>query len=273
MNKVIETLYRVKRSILGRIYSRFKPDSLHLKQVEYKNASFLVVANEDVGWRLISDKSYENDELECLLPLIKKDDVCVDIGGNIGIYSVFMAKKAYEGIVHVFEPSAFNIKIININIAINNVSSNVLLHDYVVSDRVGDIKFSVSEDSAYSSIIATNRKKEARSIETASVTLDEMFYSKGLRVDICKIDVEGAELLALKGAQKLLSDPKLRPRALLVELNQENQSVYDYRPEDVIMFMEKQGYNVHSIVKEKLVKGWPHKGCSEDALFMIRDID
>lgn len=254
------------RGARSRLYKPFRPQKPLLKQVEFRDSSFLVLANEDIGWRLIVHKEYEQNEIKCLERLIYKDDVCVDVGANVGIYSVFMARKAYEGQVIAFEPVPLNRKILATNLALNEIT-NVQISDSLLSDAAGVVEFSISEDSAYSSIRPTNRKKEALTLNAQTSTLDELFHKKNQKIDVIKVDVEGAELLVLKGGEKLLSTPALRPRTLLVELDAQNQAVYDYRPEDVVEYMQTLSYSVYSVADGKLIKGWLHERGMIEAVF------
>jgi len=255
------------RSTKAKLYKPFRPQKRLLKHVEYRGASFVVLANEDVGWRLMTRKTYEENEIQILEELIKKKDVCLDIGGNIGIYSIFMAKKAFQGKVIAFEPIPINRNIIALNASLNEIK-NIEIRDCVLSDISGSIEFSISEDSAYSSLKATNRKEEAYSFVVQSKTLDELFTKENKKVDIVKIDVEGAELLVLKGGKGLFSDINLRPRILLLELSSKNAATYGYKPESVIEHMASLGYTAYSIMNFSVKKGWPCKGCSENVLFL-----
>ena len=69
------------------------------------------------------------------------------------------------------------------------------------------------------------------------ITLDEMFANPRRPTDVIKIDVEGAELLVLRGASRLLSDAHLRPRAILAELNPTNQRTYGSAPDELVAFV------------------------------------
>ena len=258
-----DKLVRARLGLLRRLYSKERL----LGQVEYRSCNFIVPINEDVGGRLVVFREYERDEIECLEQLIRKDDVCIDVGANIGIFSLFMARKAWNGQVIAFEPLALNRDLLSANAALNGVN-NIEVCDCVLSDVVGGLSFSVSEDPGYSSIRPTDRKREAFSLNAQSNTLDNLFREERQRVDVIKVDVEGAELLVLQGGETLLSTPQLRPRALLVELNAQNQSVYNYEPEDVVKYMDTLNYSAYPVTGRGLEKGWPRKGCTEDVLFV-----
>jgi FkbM family methyltransferase len=271
---VIEIARRIGRSVRARalkmVLSPFRPKTLTFKQVTYRGGKFVVMANEDIGWRLISKRGFEELELSCIERLIRDDDVCLDIGANIGIYTVFMAKKASKGRVFAFEPVPVNRSVMTLNVLLNELC-NVEIKDFALSDSSGAVKFSVAEDGAYCSIRATDRKRELRSVLVNAATLDEVFAHGKVKVDIVKIDVEGAELLVLKGGQRLLADPALRPRALLVELSAENSDKYGYSVEDVIRFMGSLEYQFSSVGRTGLQKVGVRSRQSLSGLFLLKE--
>ena len=67
------------------------------------------------------------------------------------------------------------------------------------------------------------------------------------RLDAIKIDIEGAELFALKGALNSIKNHK--PRYILIELNQETSRAAGYEVRDVIQFLENLGYRWHELSK------------------------
>lgn len=265
-----KTLKKIQKIVRHHLAKPFRPKERLIKQVQYQGATFAVFANEDVGWRIIAEKDYEDQDIECFLGLVREDDICVDIGGNIGIYTVLMSSRARKGQILTFEPVAINRSLLSLNIELNNIT-NAKVYDLALSNSTSPIQFSVSEDAAYSSIRPTGRKEEATSVTVPSDTLDNLFASKGRGVNIMKIDVEGAELLVLQGGAQLLADRNLRPRAILVEVNPVNQTPYGYTPEDVLRFMEQFDYQPFSITDDGVKRGWPHGRASEDVLFLTKD--
>lgn len=161
----------------------------------YRGSEFLVDTSEDVGWRLFRDGNYELWEIEIIEQFIESADVCIDVGGNIGIYSVFFGRKTdSSGRVYVFEPVPANQYILRFNLMLNDIA-NVHLVDAVVSDKEGKIEFSISEDAAYSSIHHTGRKEASGSLIKDSITLDNFLSGNLDKIGVVKIDTEGAELL------------------------------------------------------------------------------
>jgi FkbM family methyltransferase len=245
----------------------WRPKKPEVRQIRYRGAQFAVLANEDVGWRLVVHGHYEPREWSSLEGLIHATDLCVDIGANVGIYSVLMAQKAPRGRVVAFEPLPLYCTLLDLNSRLNGLT-NIEIRSSAVGDKGTHEEFSVAEDGAYSSLRPTGRKPESECIQVPSVTLDEVFARTGEKVDIIKVDVEGAELLVLMGGRALLSDAKLRPRALLVELEPSNEEVYSYTPADVISLMKQLNYNVYSLVREGVVRGYSAHRCVESVLFL-----
>jgi FkbM family methyltransferase len=193
-----------------------------LQHVSVHNFEMLVFSNEDVGRQIWLFGSYEPDETRYFNDIIKADDVCFDIGGNVGYFALLMSKAAAAGSVHVFEPIPMNATLVKANAELNGLS-NVLVNNVAVGAEEGSANFSISIDSAYSSMRATGRIAEAQSIEVPLITLDNYIDRTGIRkVDIMKVDVEGAEDMVLVGASALLSDSARRPRVVLLELFDEN---------------------------------------------------
>jgi FkbM family methyltransferase len=256
------------KGLRRRFFQHFRPIERTLKHIKYRNAEFIVTSNEDVGWRLITKKAYEPHEISCLESILKKDDICIDIGSNIGIYSIFIGLKAFHGTVHSFEPISLNRRIIALNAEINDLK-NVVIHHQVVSDHNGSVTFEISEDSGFSSLISTNRKKTISTISTDSITLDNFLGNLGIKgVGVIKIDVEGAELRVLKGATDLLASPDFKPRALLIECCDLNQTSFGYSPKDLLAFMQQYGYQAYSVTENGPVLGWPIRNGGDDVLFL-----
>lgn len=158
--------------------------------------------------------SYENEAFDQLKEVIAKDDIILDIGANFGYFSLFFSIKSPEGNVHAFEPIPASKKLLDKHLAKNNIT-NVSTFEAGISNEIGSIEFTHSENLAANtykseSPIYSNSKK----IKVKVTTIDEFVKLKNLeKLDFIKIDVEGAELDVLKGAEKTLK--LLKPKLLL----------------------------------------------------------
>jgi FkbM family methyltransferase len=227
-----------------------------LKHLKVQGFEILAFANEDVGRHLAILGQYEADETRFFRNTIKSTDICFDIGGNVGFFSLVMAQTASQGVVHVFEPIPLNAAVIRANCELNALRS-VRVNNVAVGGEEGTASFSISVDSAYSSMHATGRIAEAQSIDVPLITLDRYITENDIaQVDVMKIDVEGAEGMVLDGGTALLSDPDRRPRMILLELFDENLIPFGTSVAVIIKQMMDFGYRPHVLAAggERLVK-------------------
>lgn len=249
----------------------FRPKKTQLWHLRYRGCHFVVAINESVGWRLLTQREYERSAIEVLESVIKPSDTCVDVGANIGVFSVFMARRAHQGKVYVVEPIQLNRRLISLNLGLNGLENTEII-DGVLSDHLGEVDFTVYENSAFSSLYDTwsgvlSIREKTR---VPSRTLDSLFAERGERVDVIKIDVEGAEQLVLKGGKALFSSSELRPRAILVEVSSRNQEAYGFRAGDIVSNLEELGYDPHRITADGLRRGWAD-GDGEEVLFLLSE--
>lgn len=266
MNQLTRKAVRRFKEVRYRLSRWRRPQGRTIRQVRYRGMTLVVLANESVGWRIIGAREYEDWELDSLAALIRPDDLCIDVGANVGVYTVFMAKHATAGSVIAFEPVPLNRDLLTLNVRLNEVT-NTEIRDSVVSDVAGPVRFSISADGAYSSMRSTGRKPTVQEMTIQGTTLDDECLDSGRHIGVVKVDVEGAELLVLRGAQRLLSSPDMRPRVLLIELDAVNERVYGTSPADIISYLSEFGYRAHSITPRGIEAGYPRPGCVCDALF------
>jgi FkbM family methyltransferase len=192
-----------------------------VRHVRLPGFEILALANEVVGRQILYLRDYEPDESAFFRQQIRSEDICFDVGGNVGYYSMLMGRCAARGQVHVFEPIPLNAAMIRTSAELN-AFDNLTINTVAVGSEKGATTFSVSVDSAYSSLRATGRRAEERSIDVPIVSLDDYMAEHGIpRVDILKVDVEGAEGLVILGANRMLRGAG-RPRIVLLELFDEN---------------------------------------------------
>jgi len=224
-----------------------KPKILHSRINEY---DLLVLANEDVGRAIYFGKSYEPVETKYLRKMISSDALCVDVGANVGYFTMLMAQTARGGRVHAFEPIALNAALLRTSMELNGFT-NIRINQCAVGDSVGVISFSQSSDSAYSSIHDTQRKPLERTLTVPVTTLDDYLERETVkRVDILKVDVEGAEGLVVAGASRLLSDETRRPQVIMLELFDPNLRAFGSSVKTVTEKMETFGYKPFVVNEE-----------------------
>lgn len=175
---------------------------------------------------------------------VKPGDVFYDIGANIGTYTILAAQSAgSHGKVYAFEPHSANFTRLLDNVRVNNFEATVVPCNFALHDRQGFFPFNYVSGNAgtANSQLASSRdafKKEFRpeiSELKYSTSIDELVATEEfIPPQHIKIDVDGNELLILRGMSQLLRSSK-RPKSVQVEINK------PYR-DDILSFMVNHQY-------------------------------
>lgn len=155
---------------------------------------------------LLLQGRYSPDESRLLESILTQGDVFVDIGAHAGYFSILASSLVGEkGAVLAFEPAPAMQELFRENVALNE-QSNILLFPYAASDKSGEAVFFVSMTHAGSSSLRSPDTNATVEIKVRTVLVDQCLGPDVKeRVKLVKVDVEGAELLALEGMRDLLS--------------------------------------------------------------------
>jgi FkbM family methyltransferase len=171
-----------------------------------------------LGWLqkilFLKPENYEAETQEALRVLIKPGMTVLDIGANTGYFTVLMADLVGPtGRLYSFEPFAANLRLLKDNVKANHLSwvqvIPVALSDHEGTailhiNPVNDGGHSLGDSGTNSDMAGWDRAALQETVATE--TLDGFLEKNGVaRVDVIKIDVEGAETLVFAGASKLLS--------------------------------------------------------------------
>ena len=183
-------------------------------------------------------------EKRLYLSIVKKGDVVFDIGANVGYYTALFADLVGPGgEVHAFEPvpSTFELlakeirrfprhKNVSLNcVALGNLDRNAVI--YVPNDDHGQAALvRHQEGSLYS--------RQCREVRVEMIRLDR-YADQLAKIDFVKCDVEGAELLVLRGGESTLR--RCRPKIFL-EIEERWTSSFGWTGTDVIRFLRDIGY-------------------------------
>jgi FkbM family methyltransferase len=165
---------------------------------------------------------------------IKKGDVVVDLGGNIGIFSRYAYKMGAEKIV-TFEPDRRYFKILK-----QNTPTNSILFNAAIGDKLGKMILTESEHLGGSNLW-TDKNPLLNQYEVNVYTLDYIL-EKGIipRIDFLKVDIEGSEIIALNG----ISDKNLsKIRNIAVEYHHEHLKFDEQLRHNFITRLNKLGFN------------------------------
>jgi FkbM family methyltransferase len=211
----------------------------------------VVFANEDVGRQIYFFKGYEEEESAYIRENIRDTDICFDVGANVGYYTMLLSKGAKRGTVYAFEPVPLNYQMLTTNLMLNKVQ-NVVPNQQAVGASETEVELVVARDGAYSSLAETGRKPVLERIRVPMTGLDEYCRSERVpRIDILKVDVEGAEEQVIEGASGLLRD--CPPRLVMLELYDPMLSVFGSGIERMLGRMRGFGYSAHTCRKGMIV--------------------
>ena len=149
-------------------------------------------------------KAYvDRAERQLLKRILSSGDVVVDAGANIGIYSQFLARCVGEtGIVHSFEPSPENFK--HLQFATRNLA-NVRLSQAAVGENSGRARLYLSDKLNVDHRTYATEIASRQTVPIDIIALDD-YFKPGQRVDLIKMDIQGYELHALRGASRVVTD-------------------------------------------------------------------
>ena len=224
------------------------------RQSTIDDMNMLVRADEDVGRTIYFQREFEPQESAFLGENVRESDICVDVGANVGFYTLCLAKRASRGRVHSFEPVPLNFHVLALNVLANRLT-NVVINDCAVGDANAEVDFCIAQDGAFSSLIDTGRKTVIETTKISMVTLDSYCSEHNLpRIDILKVDVEGAEPAVLRGAEGLLAHPERRPRLVMLELYEPMLRQFGHTIAEVAALMRKYEYEAFVFVEGELVQ-------------------
>jgi len=192
------------------IYKMVKPKGVILIKCQ-GNKMFVNTEDEGIVPPLLIQGVYEKCETELFKKLIKPGMVVMDAGANIGYYTLIAAKLVgNNGRVYAFEPDPNNYKLLVKNIKTNGYT-NIIPIQKALSNKNKKIKLFVDKVAwGNQSFSENNVPGKAGFVKVRTITLDD--FSENVvndkKIDLIKMDTQGAEGLIIEGAKKILRNSK-----------------------------------------------------------------
>lgn len=246
----------VKREVLGNLKSVLVSDPQ--VAIEEFQGIFSIDRRSDLFERIIIEGHYEPALVRyCKQYLVSSRDV-LDIGANVGFFTIMFAKNIHDRKVLAVEPTASALVHLWRNIALNQVEDRVVVFEGAVANKTGKITMQVVPGKEeYSSIGVMEHpsivKEQCVSVEVNSSTIDDLVERFNLEPGFMKVDVEGGEHLVLSGAKKVLST--YRP-IILSELSDFLLTKNGTSSMDVINLLRRYDYDVLDPMDPKASVGW-----------------
>lgn len=184
--------------------------------------------------------AYEPVETRVMDVLAEGASCIVDVGANIGYHALRLAMREPQATVHAFEPLPQTMEYLQRNVALNSLGSRVRTYNHGLSNTNAICDFFIAPDHGVNaSLMNVASRDNARRVTCSTLTMDQWASHANAIPDFIKIDVEGAELLVLQGAQDTIS--KSSPK-IFAEMLRKWAAPFGYHPNDVISFMATLGY-------------------------------
>jgi len=205
--------------------------------------------NNDSSYFIYFIGEYEPAITNVIRSLIRPGDICFDVGANIGWYTTMIQELIGEnGEVHSFEPVPQTFRILEENVRSNRNAEVVRLNNVALGSETGEVDMHVFDDlpDGHASISDYGHTAFVTH-KCPVVTVNEYLAANKIRnVNFIKADIEGAELMMLKGATDLFQQDI--PPLFEIEMTLNTAKGFGYLPNDIIEFIRsKYSYNFFSI--------------------------
>ena len=222
-------------------------------------ANFLFARMPKLYAILLKLRKNYNREKVLFLQLVKDGDVVCDIGANKGYYTLLFSHiVGKNGKVHAFEPGPQAFKDLSYLLSEKKRYKNVYLNNDAVGDINGRVTLHVPDnDDGQASITAHScgswkGVKQITDYDCNIIRLDDYAEDKiRQRLNFIKCDVEGAELLVLKGAEETIA--KYSP-IIYLEVYYRWTKDFGYYPADIVKFLKSYNYSSFYLIDKYVYK-------------------
>lgn len=241
---------------------------LHLtdgRNIYWNTASFMSAA------AVVKDGTVEKEETVALMKIVRSSNVVFDIGANFGWYTTLFSKLVGElGEVHSFEPTPLAFDELKINVEVNRLN-NAMINCMALGDRKGEEKiyYPVHYGTSMASLLPNPERGEHWEYNCKLSTLDEYVKEHDIKkVDLIKLDVEGAERNVIIGAKRTIDTHK---PIIMLEVCQIHINLFGYTPHDLFEMLGCYNYRFFISITNKFVEVDSFEGLPVENIFCLTD--
>jgi FkbM family methyltransferase len=251
----IQTLARVVWWKINQLFFRYPA------LVEFMGKTRMVCyPNNSFGGLVVYTKLPEYEESIFTSRYLRKEDVFIDVGANIGYFSLIAAGEQVSK-VYAFEPTPQTLSLLHENIQLNSFESCIEVVPKAVGNQNKPVSFTLTTETEVNHLTLKG-ETSSQSITVPCTTLDSFVKQKNLsHIAMIKVDVEGAEMLVFQGLKNMLKNKQVE--VILFEVNKQSEQ-FGFSYLDYFDFFEKYEYSLFEIDSSfhlrKITKTWQPQG-------------
>jgi len=216
-------------------------------KVDEFQGEFVIGPRSHLLHRILATGHYEPDLVKLFLSHLDPDRDVIDVGANIGFFTVLAARHLASGRVFGAEPTRAAFARLQQNVASNGVADKVILFNGLVSDALEDRAIRIvpgrEEYSSVGAMVHPSIAGQELVTETIQAKpLDVLVKEHDLKPGLIKVDVEGAEAMVFAGAEETL---KTHRPVVISECSRPLLERNGTSPEAIIALFDRCGYDVH----------------------------
>ena len=228
---MVNILRKLFRSLYYAVYGKGG------KVIKINNEDYNVSAYVARGINSVIDEV----PLELLVNLCRNADMVLDVGGNIGVVAMIVAKKMKPGSrMHSFEPGPGAFRYLADNARVQSGNAKITAHNYAISNENGKIQFTDGADATTNHIAD---QANANTVAIDAITIDWFCEKHKIAPQVIKVDIEGAEYWALEGMQQTLKNNNCR---VLMEIHQTFLQEHNIDSKMFGQIIDAVGYKVYN---------------------------
>ncbi|MDW8029608.1 MAG: FkbM family methyltransferase [Armatimonadota bacterium] len=235
------------RGLLGKLAYRFYPQEF-VTEIESGVKMKIRLDNPDDIMIWSWNRGYSDGSEKVFASILQEGMFVFDIGANVGFYTLLAASRiGCKGRVYAFEPIPSIFERLKENIALNDMH-NIIPIPVAISDRTGIARMAVA---GMASSLFYRAIHASGFIDVTTETLDKFVECEGIkRLDVIKIDVEGAELKVIYGSDQTIR--RFKP-IMMIEINPPALKSAGATPEEVFSVIISYGYDAYVVRNGKPV--------------------
>ncbi len=260
LRRITKVLYRYRglsrlADLVRKAYMRKKRTILidDFDETLFFNCALDEHISSQVFWR----GAYSTGQLMLLGKILKEDMVFFDIGANKGEFTVFAAKRLGKGRVFAFEPVKGLCIELKANVTANHFQQVDIVNKGLGNSNTQAVIFNAEKKYDHEINWGTYSIYRRKGVDHPSGTIELMKLDdfvndrKIAAVDIMKIDIEGAELEMLRGAEQTIR--RFKP-VIFIEINEVTSSAAGYHSLDILAYLANVGYRLELIGRNGTTK-------------------